>query len=217
MDCTRIFVRDFKKSWYLCGINQELDTADKLASKLRELSAGTSVITIGSSAGGFAAVLFGCLLGAEAVLTFSGQFTLDYILEKINKDYYRYLYEHLKRGGSEYYDLSGLMRKHKEVPVFYFCPVNSEIDKSQYSLSSSVANVKIFRIKSSEHGYRPPGKLLKILLHIDKRKLLALHKKCGDKPLHHWTFEYMILGFTRALPYFFMKVIRKIRRKLIAE
>jgi len=50
---------------------------------LREESKRYSVITLGSSADGFAAVLYGQLLDAEIIYSFNGQFENNPLLKKV--------------------------------------------------------------------------------------------------------------------------------------
>ena len=59
-----IFIRDVFKQWYLAGINAKIDSPEKLAAFLKqETQDYTNVITLGSSAGGYAAILYGSLIG----------------------------------------------------------------------------------------------------------------------------------------------------------
>lgn len=57
-----IFIRDIQKQWYLGGINSQIDTPEKLFDFLKDETAGYRVIALGSSAGGFAAIIYGQLL-----------------------------------------------------------------------------------------------------------------------------------------------------------
>ena len=69
-----ILVRDVHKQWYVEGISEEYNSVDKTVQLLKSLTDGYEIVTVGNSAGGYAAVLFGCLLNAEKVFTRSGQF-----------------------------------------------------------------------------------------------------------------------------------------------
>ena len=71
-----IFLRDVYKQWYLSGISSTYNTCKRVYGLLEELTAGYRVITVGGSAGGYAALQFGCALGAEAIFAFSPQFNL---------------------------------------------------------------------------------------------------------------------------------------------
>jgi hypothetical protein len=76
----RIFVRDLRQAWYQRGVDGAGQTVPEVAARLREL-AGTSgagrVVTVGASAGGFGAILFGALIGATEVHAFSPQTFVD--------------------------------------------------------------------------------------------------------------------------------------------
>jgi len=72
----RLFLRDHRRSWYQLGVQGLAGSAQELADALREMIAQTGVervATIGNSAGGYAALLFGGLLRADAALAFSAR------------------------------------------------------------------------------------------------------------------------------------------------
>lgn len=72
---SRIYLRDYFQVWYQAGLNGR-GSASTLASQLESLIATirpSKVITLGVSAGGYASILFGNLLGAERALSFSPQ------------------------------------------------------------------------------------------------------------------------------------------------
>jgi hypothetical protein len=76
----RLFVRDVRQAWYHRGTPEYGETIEAVADALREVLAGHDVerlVTAGSSAGGYAALLFGTLLGADVVLCFAPQTTLE--------------------------------------------------------------------------------------------------------------------------------------------
>lgn len=75
----RVFVRDLEQCWYQQGIrNLGTDVpgaADALDHVLNDLGA-TRRIFVGTSSGGFAAVLFGVLAGADEIVAFAPQASL---------------------------------------------------------------------------------------------------------------------------------------------
>jgi hypothetical protein len=76
----RLFVRDLRQSWYHGGLAGDDATLTDATDSLRELVAREDVdrlVTVGNSAGGYAAMVFGTLLGADTVLSFSPQTVLD--------------------------------------------------------------------------------------------------------------------------------------------
>jgi pimeloyl-ACP methyl ester carboxylesterase len=76
----RLFVRDPRQSWYHQGIfghgRSLVATADSLAKLIARHDVERLVMT-GNSMGGYAALAFGTLLGADTVLCFSPQTVLD--------------------------------------------------------------------------------------------------------------------------------------------
>ena len=75
-----LFVRDSHRLWYQGGIAGVGPSVDALAEGISELidrAAVERVVFLGASSGGYAAILFGGLLGAHEVLAFSPQTFLD--------------------------------------------------------------------------------------------------------------------------------------------
>jgi pimeloyl-ACP methyl ester carboxylesterase len=80
IDVKRLFVRDLRQAWYHCGIPGHGDTVEEVSASLSELAARHGVrrlVVAGNSAGGYAAMLFGTLLGADVVLGFAPQTVID--------------------------------------------------------------------------------------------------------------------------------------------
>ena len=72
----RVFVRDLNQSWYQEGVRGVSTTLDATTATLRALvteSGAHRVVTLGVSAGGFAAIYFGVALEADFVLAFGPQ------------------------------------------------------------------------------------------------------------------------------------------------
>ncbi|HEY4897066.1 MAG TPA: hypothetical protein VII01_13350 [Solirubrobacteraceae bacterium] len=76
----RLFVRDLHQAWYHQGLppgGRRLgDVAEELRRTIDAQEVGRLVVT-GNSAGGYAALVFGTLLGADEVLAFAPQTILD--------------------------------------------------------------------------------------------------------------------------------------------
>jgi pimeloyl-ACP methyl ester carboxylesterase len=76
----RLFVRDPRQAWYHCGMPHHGWTLSSVVESLRDLIAQHDVdrlVVVGSSSGGYAALVFGTLLGADSVLCFAPQTVLD--------------------------------------------------------------------------------------------------------------------------------------------
>jgi pimeloyl-ACP methyl ester carboxylesterase len=79
-DATKLFVSDPHASWYNAGLPGVGGTPEEIAAGIkRELDrlGATRIVTFGSSMGGYAAILFGCLLGAERAVALGPQTLLD--------------------------------------------------------------------------------------------------------------------------------------------
>ncbi len=78
--CKRMFVRDLHQAWYHKGLPGYATDLLGVADSLGELISRHDVdrlVLAGSSAGGYAALVFGTLLGADTVLCFGPQTVLD--------------------------------------------------------------------------------------------------------------------------------------------
>ena len=76
----RLYVRDLHQSWYHRGMPGHGDALMDVAAVISGVVARRRVerlVVVGTSAGGYAALVFGTLLGADVVLAFSPQTTLD--------------------------------------------------------------------------------------------------------------------------------------------
>jgi len=74
----KVFLRDLRQAWWLCGISDAVPTLADLISLLSaEAVKASRVITLGSSAGGFGALLLGTMLDADLALAFSPQTYMD--------------------------------------------------------------------------------------------------------------------------------------------
>ena len=80
MPTKRLFVRDLRQAWYHRGIPEYGSTLAEVADSLRDLLARQEIdrlVVAGTSAGGYAALVFGTLLRADTVLCFAPQTVLD--------------------------------------------------------------------------------------------------------------------------------------------
>jgi len=78
--CKRVLIRDLHQAWYQMGVPGHGDSLSAMVDSLQALIAGHDVdrmVVIGSSSGGYAALVLGTLLGADTVIAFGPQTTLD--------------------------------------------------------------------------------------------------------------------------------------------
>ncbi len=165
MDCSKIYVKDRKELWYQQGINEEINSIPLLVSKLKETidRLNPSTITcIGISAGGYAAQLFGSLLGVNRVESFGPQ---TFLSPKIAKEMgigswleteFQPLYESIQ--DKTYWNLKdfiGLSQKTKH--IVHVCNLHKE-DMIHARWISEFDNVTIKEYGCDEHA---PASFLK--------------------------------------------------------
>lgn len=80
LNADRIFLRDLNRAWYQLGLAPYTRAVTDTAALLGELIAERApnrIVTVGISAGGFAAMLYGHLLGADEAHAFSPRTYID--------------------------------------------------------------------------------------------------------------------------------------------
>lgn len=89
-----LFIRDVSMSWYLNGVDGLGDSVDEVVDFItgeRKRLSASKLFCLGSSMGGYAALLFGHLLQADCVLAFGPQVYLDQATRrKLKVPGYRY-------------------------------------------------------------------------------------------------------------------------------
>ena len=109
LQVNKAYIRDLDRSWYhagLKGITQDIDgTVDYLQGIVHE-SGTDRLVVFGSSMGGYAALLFGALLNAEATHSFSPHTSLTHYRNVRNRDELKAVPEGYS---SRYFDLNDFM------------------------------------------------------------------------------------------------------------
>lgn len=126
IDAHFLFIKDFKQVWYQYG-NDELNanTVDDLVIAIQELIRDinySKIITLGTSMGGFGALLFGSLLQAESIIAFSPQTFIDRPNRQKYSDF-RFL-KHIRplndnHPDKKYFDLINLDFSNSRVDIIY--------------------------------------------------------------------------------------------------
>ena len=147
-----VFIRDIQKQWYMEGINNEINTPVELLKLLQSLTAGLRVYTVGSSAGGFAAMLFGNLLKAERVYAFNSQLNLNIVMKNSTPSIDPILFKYAcipTRVG--YYKIEDFINR--EVECFYFQSSKSSMDIEQWESFGRKEVINRIAFKTSNHGF----------------------------------------------------------------
>lgn len=144
IDCSTIFFKDFRQCWYQQGLLGLTRDASETVQYLKELLtqfADKNIISIGTSAGGFAAILFGVAVKAKAVVAFSPQTVIDedaYLTFRsadTNKEDFA--------GNMNYPDLRKALADYSNAPtkVYIYYDENNDRDKRHATYLSEDARI----------------------------------------------------------------------------
>jgi hypothetical protein len=207
-----IFIRDIRKQWYIGGINSKLDSPSKLVDFLKKETEGFKVYTIGSSAGGFAAILFGSLLQVNRVYAFNSQLNLNVTMQSSNLLVDPILFD--KNNDNEvnpYFDLSNFITE--GIDYYYFQSCQSKMDVEQFQSTSTQAknNIKIIRFKTSNHGFPFLRINLPYILAFDKNSLDNLVNKIFSLI----PFSIRLIGFIPTIQFVIKALVARLEKKRI--
>ena len=206
-----IFLRDIKKQWYLTGINHEINTIEKLAEFLRKETGGYKIIALGSSAGGFAAVLLGSMLNAETLYTFNGQFMLnDLILrssEMIDPIIFR---EQENPEINTYYSLKAHIRKPER--IYYFYSNSSKLDVPNFEHIKDL-DINFIPFRTSHHGIPFLKTNLNRLLNFPIGEIQGFVGKVN----HPLFFSLKIDGLFKTMKDIIVMGLKLISRKILTQ
>lgn len=202
-----IYIRDVFKQWYIKGINDKINTYNELINFIKQESTDKKLITIGSSAGGYAAMLIGCSLNADYVLCFSGQFDLNHIIDNHSKSNPLYVQESEKN--TEFINIQNIIR-HSSSTVFYFVSSKSEEDYRDINIAKSIPNVKTFYFSGNVHGVPIVNFALSKIIAKSKKELIELHERYNGKIINKYLFELKLVGLKTFLVGYFTIFTKKV-------
>lgn len=203
-----IFIRDVYKQWYLHGINSKVNSLEKLAEFLKGATKGYDCIFIGSSAGGYAAVLLGSILKVNRIYAFNNQFFLTDLLEKSNATIDPLIFREANNPAiSKFYNIKPYIENPSS--IFYFRSNKSEWDIRQFK---EVVDLKmnIISVKTNVHGIPFLKNNLVPLFNFSENKL----KMLADKELSPILFSIKIVGLWESLN-FILSIIPQIYKRMI--
>ena len=198
-----IFIRDIQKQWYLTGINSTINSPELLLSFLQTQTEGYQIITLGSSAGGFASVLYGSLLKAQLIFSFNGQFEIKSLFktstEAINPVLFRYTRKKLCLA---FFDVKSFIKD--PLNIFYFYSMGSEIDSRQKEHIED-SHLNIIAFKTSHHGVPFLKCNLPVILEKSYQELRALSGKTN----HPLWFSIHLVGVKETLKGLYTQVLKR--------
>lgn len=191
-----IYIRDIYKSWYVKGINQEINSIDKMILWLLEITRGWNVVACGNSAGGYMAALAASKLNAKCAFSFGGQWDLVQA-KKENNIVASYVQNYSVR---KYYDLPGLL-KDNCTPIFWFYSAKCDYDRFQLQLfqKNAMPNVYDFAVDSDVHGYLLLSGCYEKLLVMEPEKLIKLYEKYYGKLIKRKGFCLELMNLREAM------------------
>ena len=206
-----IFIRDIFKQWYLEGINAELDSPEKIFEWLKGETKGYEVVTVGSSAGGYSAVLYGSLLKAQKVIAFNAQFSLKAIADESGEKCNPLVYKYKNNDRSKYFELKDKLSD--SVNYFYFLSVGSEQDMLQstklFTPPIPPKSFNCLRFKTAHHGIPFLKVALVKVLNMGEKDLKGFTKK-KNYPI--W-FTIRMVGVRKTITGFVLQAYRAYRKR----
>lgn len=143
-----IFVKDFRQCWYQKGLLGKTEDIDGTVAYLKTVIPDTTreLITVGASAGGYAAIRFGTALDADRVLAFSPQTLID---EETVGVFGKHCLHELPYGSDDL-DLGKLLEKQQgktQIEVYY----GKHNNRDRRSVERIRPYVKEFAYETDEH------------------------------------------------------------------
>ena len=203
-----IFVRDIFKQWYLAGINADIDSPTKLVEFLKEETAGyEEIITIGGSAGGYAAILYGSLINANVAYSFNPQFEIFSLLRKSNELIDPLIFR-LYEQRNQYYDIRPFINKNLQ--IIYFYSIKSQWDIEQRNHIGDLPNLYRIPFASKHHGIPFPKVAMS---HVLNSNLESLQGHVGQIQ-HPICFTIREVGFFSTCKGLALQIFKVLKKKL---
>lgn len=196
-----IFLRDINKNFYIDGINSTINNIDKVIDFLRKETKGYDIVTIGSSAGGYMAIVAGVLLQAKCVYSFCGILSLRLL-------YGQNTFDRFKEGNqkkiidskekNQYYDFITTHMQESNVLIFHF---NSQMkmDIDQAHLTKGHFNIFSFDMKNKNHRYPVYIFNFKDIINYGYDKLRDLSMKYCDKKISNFKLSVELIGYLKTI------------------
>lgn len=203
-----IFVRDIFKQWYLTGINAKIDSPEKLLEFLRKETEGMRVITVGSSAGGYAAILYGVQLNTERIMAFNAQFELESSLMQTNERIYPLVFRLQETDRRRYYDLKKVVDLDNPI-IYYFHSSLSPWDMREKKHISDCKKMNIVRFRTAHHGIPFLKVALKKVLNLENNEL-DRYTEILNNPV--W-FTIRMVGFMKTMTGFVNQAYKAYKKR----
>jgi hypothetical protein len=168
----RVFVRDLEQCWYQLGIEGLGTSVDETARSLSKLisdSGSRRTVFVGTSSGGFAALLFGSLLGVDAIVAVAPQTFVGAMRCRIHLDRRWPNRRNKARAvavNRDYLDLRKVLTRHPPNQATIFVGTGERRDVAHARYVRAIANVSIIK-RAGNHQVakqmRDDGSLLEVI------------------------------------------------------
>jgi hypothetical protein len=175
---------------------------------LQQETIGYKVITLGSSAGGYAAVLYGSLLNANQVLAFNPQFELKSLLQRSCETIDPLLFRLKNEAVSIYYDIYDFINE--EIDIYYFYSNKSVWDIEQYSHIKDLVKIHKIGFSTAHHGIPFLKIALSQIVNFEKNDL----NKLSNKTYNSWLFSIKIVGLWSTILGFIIQSYRNFQNNM---
>lgn len=209
-----IFIRDVWLSWYANGLNQDIDSIEKLIDFIRMESSGMDLVTIGVSSGGFIAAILASECNAVRCFDFSGQFSIqNHFNHSTDNPFISQFYDGKNKAGG-YFEAYKFIQKSK-TSIFYFYPCKCKQDSEQAVFARMCDNVKCIAFDSKRHGSPVLSISLPVLLSYSNdmlNQLYEINKECVVNPV---LFSCRISGIIATSRFLFKKALKIIKKRAL--
>lgn len=200
-----IFLRDIYKQFYVLGINREINTIEKILQFLEKETEGYDIITVGSSAGAYMALIAGCHLKAKIVFNFSGYFDM----KCIDYEIWPFVKKYLVEKKSPYINLSSIAEKTK-TKIVYIYPTLLLGDCLQAEKLKITENIFRFPIKSKIHGIPFKSYFVKTIVNIPIDHFMKIANNHNGKIYTKNEFLIQCIGVTKLIRIISLYYIKKL-------
>lgn len=141
----KLFLRDPNRSWYnksIPGLTENPQQFIELLEKITSAYSPDKILFIGSSMGGYAALLFGCLLKIQRIIVFSPQVILNSGLPNNPQNLSNYSYP----------DLTEIIYSNAVANIDYFFGMEELTDFYHLQSIYQLENIDFFCIRNSAHN-----------------------------------------------------------------
>lgn len=202
-----IFIRDIWLSWYVKGINSDIDNIEKIAELLKYETKGYKTVLVGMSSGGYLANIISTLIPVELCFNFSGQFSLNNHNNHVNTNELLQKYKHKNE---LYYENYKILDK-SNAPIIYLYPIGVDHDVVQANFAKDSTKVYTFGFNTKLHAKTMFYINYPKFISLDLEEIIYFHNKFKNKKINPFIFSIYISGLKDTIKYVLYKIKQKIR------